>query len=354
MTRVHAILAACTAALCAGCGVAGGLEIDHPVTQTPATQPAAAGVSETPTTSGPATIASPGPSPIVPHGLTAIPIPATAIAWWNHIVWGVTTVDARPSLFEIAMANNTVTRGPRLPGDTSYPGGLAVGAEGIWLIGNRRLVRVDPRSGRTTAVSRLQGQPRAILVADGSVFALVARGRSGTLVRLDAATGRVTWQAAAGGAPAALTTLAGSVWVGDAGDGVVRQIDETTGRALTTVTMPGRGAPLQITASGGFVWAITATSVVRIDPAGGVPRSSVSLGGGRRGITFAAGTSAIWALVRAPFEPSAVVVRIDAATGGPVDGDLPAGKAPSALATGDNAIWVIDDAGAVVRIDPSP
>jgi hypothetical protein len=368
-----AVLTTTILAVCTACGVAGGLEVDHrlpPATTAAGAAAAAARAGDAPATGAPttltgATAASPSSTgPAKGEATTAavaasIVVPASAIAYADGRLWGVEIEPSGPRLFTVDPGTNVAVSGPAVAGDVGAPGSVAVGAEGVWLAGSRRLIRVDPRSGRTVAAVAYPAGPGETvqatpLVADGSIFAAVERpGYPGTLIRADAASGSVAWTIAVGTAPTAITTYDGSVWLADAAAGVVRRIDERTGVIRGTTRLAPGSLPLQLTAFAGAIWAITAQTVVRIDPASGTVITVSDLPAGYEARTFAAGAGAVWAVLTRTETGVNVLQRLRPRSGAPSGEPVRLGYAGD-IATGEGSIWVVEyTLGGVLELDPA-
>jgi len=352
-------VALAVAVTCSACGVAGGLEVDHRVEPRTVSADAAPTGATAPGPFGDALSGSAKRSAPTATASASLVVPASTIAYADGIVWGIAIEPKGPSLFTIDVAAGTVVPGPAVAGDVGAPGSLAVGNEGVWLVGSRRLVRVDPRSGRTVASVPLPATPGETiqttpLVADGSVFAAVERpGHPGTLIRADGLSGAVRWTIAAGSAPAALTTFGGSVWLADAATGSVLRIDEATGLIRGRTRLAKGTVPLQVTAYAGAVWVIAPRSVSRLDPETGKVVSVSDIPAGYEARTFAAGAGAVWAVLTDLDGGDSVLQRLRPHSGAASGDPVPLGYAGD-IVTGAGAIWIVEyTLGGVIRLDPS-
>jgi YVTN family beta-propeller protein len=168
-------------------------------------------------------------------------------------------------------------------------GSLAVGASAVWVSANRfrwrgvtahatgTVWRIDPSNGDVTARTRVPGGAGALLVANGSTWALSAGAP--LISRIDARTARVTGTVRVGGHPVGLAASGGAIWVTDSHDGTLRRIDPKTLR-VTSTTYVGR-APFGIAADDRGLWiALLGEGVVaRIDPATARVTQRVPTGG---------------------------------------------------------------------------
>ena len=118
--------------------------------------------------------------------------------------------------------------------------GIAYGEGAVWAAASEanELVRVDPATGRRTAVE-VGGFPVGIAFAKGSVW--VANRDRGTVTRVDPRTMSVTQTIDVGRTPTWIEHAGGSLWVSNQLDGTVTRIDPTTGEKI--------GAPIRIAAS---------------------------------------------------------------------------------------------------------
>jgi YVTN family beta-propeller protein len=130
---------------------------------------------------------------------------------------------------------------------------MAVGAGSLWVLGDaldRRVWRLDPRSGAIQATIRLRFPPRSVVVADGAAW--ITDDLDDTVVPIDARSNRVLPAVTVGRGAAGVTAWAGAVWVANAIDGTVSRIDPRSRRVVATV--PVGGSPSEIDAGPDGVW----------------------------------------------------------------------------------------------------
>jgi YVTN family beta-propeller protein len=130
---------------------------------------------------------------------------------------------------------------------------MALGAGSLWVLGDaldRRVWRLDPRSGAVQATIALPFPPRSVVVADG--VAWITDGLHDTVVPIDARSNRVLPAVAVGRGAAGVTATAGAVWVANAIDRTVSRIDPRSRRVVATV--PVGGSPSEIDAGPDGVW----------------------------------------------------------------------------------------------------
>jgi DNA-binding beta-propeller fold protein YncE/predicted Ser/Thr protein kinase len=162
---------------------------------------------------------------------------------------------------------------PRDERGDSYFSGIAVGAGGVWVFGDRSdpmLWRIDPATGKLVAAIPLPFAPTDVAVGDGAVW--VTSARASALARIDPSTNHVTAAIPAGQGAGAVAVGAGSVWVADQVGGAIRRIDPRTLRVISTIkldsrsgsaaTLPGvcprylqaRWFPVDLAVADGVVW----------------------------------------------------------------------------------------------------
>jgi tRNA A-37 threonylcarbamoyl transferase component Bud32/DNA-binding beta-propeller fold protein YncE len=141
---------------------------------------------------------------------------------------------------------------PRDERGDSYFSGIAVGAGGLWVLGDPTdpmLWRIDPATGKLAATIRLPFAPTDVAVGDGSVW--VTSARANALARIDPSTNHVTAAIPAGKGAGAVAVGAGSVWVADQVGGTITRIDPHTLRAIATIKLDSRaGAAANATLPG--------------------------------------------------------------------------------------------------------
>ena len=130
---------------------------------------------------------------------------------------------------------------------------LAVGAGSLWVLGDaldRRLWRLDSRSGRVQATIALPFPPRSAVVAGGAVW--ITDGLHDTVVPVDVRSNRVLPGVAVGHGAAGVAAAGGAVWVAGTTDGTVTRIDARSRRVTATIDVGG--APSEIDAGRTGVW----------------------------------------------------------------------------------------------------
>ena len=189
---------------------------------------------------------------------------------------------------------------------------LSTGLDALWLADPGGLVvRIDPRTGRTTppvevgagvvalavgpsgtwVANRWDGTvshvdatqavaatipvgpgPRAVAVTPDAVW--VVDDRDDRVLRIDPATNVVVATVPVPGAPRVLATGGGSLWVGGGDDDTLTRIDPRTDRVVRRVRLGSR--PQGLVAAGGLLWVTTGpTHAAAVTARGGVLRMDV-------------------------------------------------------------------------------
>ena len=130
---------------------------------------------------------------------------------------------------------------------------MAVGESWLWIIGDavdRRVFRVDPRSGVIRGTTVLPFAPGAIAAGEGGVW--VTGSIDDVVARLDPRDGRRLQIIHVGHGAGGVATGAGAVWVASALDHEVSRIDPATGKIVARISVDG--APREIAVGAGGVW----------------------------------------------------------------------------------------------------
>ena len=133
---------------------------------------------------------------------------------------------------------------------------MAVGEGALWVVGDpvdRRVFRVDRRTGKILGITTLPVAPRSIAAGEGGVW--VTGLIDDVVVRLDPATGRRLQTIDVGRGASGVAVGAGAVWVASAIDREVSRIDPATGEVVARIAVDG--APREIAVGAGGVWVTT-------------------------------------------------------------------------------------------------
>jgi YVTN family beta-propeller protein len=191
--------------------------------------------------------------------ISSVPILACAVASGDGVVWaaGCPEVDRLSTDSEPlrTLRRQSPPWPSRLTASTTRIQfrEMAVGAGSLWVLGDfldRRVWRLDPRSGAIQATIALPFPPRSVVVGDG--MAWITDGLDDTVVPIDARSNRVLPAVAVGRGAAGVTATPGAVWVANAISGTVSRIDPRSRRVVATV--PVGGSPSEIDAGSDGVW----------------------------------------------------------------------------------------------------
>jgi hypothetical protein len=272
-------------------------------------------------------------------------------------------------------ANRVAARIPIPRSAVFYGAGLVLGAGALWVGAGDRTVRVDARSGRVIGSVRVQVQAAA---ADG-LWSCTARGENGPgrLVRVDPRTLAESARIRLPRCPAALVAEPGAVWaLDDSGRQLLRV--QATGR-VTRVGLPvaavsflpdeaGLGA--QLAMGEGALWVVSdqiqmptrlgarvGRGVVRIDPRTARATAVTPLNNLEPAwMALAVGAGGVWVggAQHAGQVPSLVVDRIDPRSGRLVGAFTLARATEGLLVAGHDALWLASvGGGELLRLDPS-
>jgi virginiamycin B lyase len=291
----------------------------------------------------------------------------------------------------------------RIPENSPGYGGFAAGEGAIWVVSNpivpswyttdkpSELTRIDPATNKVVArVETTFGGAAA--VGEGAVW--ITNPDDDAVTRLDPETNSVTATIPVGSKPDGIAVSKGAVWVANRDGPSVSRIDPATNRVVATIRVAPRRAccadHMSVATGGGKVWVAVPNGdvVVRIDPAKNAVTATVHVQGpcgflaANARTTWVAGghctggVTQVDAHARKPnrtvrgkmFSPIGLalasgslwtsdldarkIVRIDPRTRR-ILGRLVVGGYPVRLTAGFGSVWVQDDKGRVLRIDPS-
>jgi DNA-binding beta-propeller fold protein YncE len=268
-------------------------------------------------------------------------------------------------------------------------GAFTVGEGAVWIVKNdaSMLLRIDPELN--AVVARVEVDSTEALAAGGGAVWL-SNPAGDTVTRIDPRTNKVVARIHVVQATG-IAVAPGAVWVANALEPSVVRIDPETNRVVATIRVGPNftccSEHMGVFAERGAVWAAVPNGnrLVRIDPATNTVAETVKLpycpggyvtiasdalwsaGGGCAdvvaridlrtkalttlgephpvGLAFASG--AVWVAVL----DSGNVDQIDPSTSRLV-ARLHVGGTPVVLSTGFGSVWVVDDGGRVLRIDP--
>jgi YVTN family beta-propeller protein len=257
--------------------------------------------------------------------------------------------DAESTLMRIDPARNVVVARIKV---LSPPDSIAAGNSAVWLTdpSNEMVLRIDPATNKETATIDVGPHPAGIAVSPGAVWVANAGGPS--VSRIDPATNRVVATVRVGPKAACcaehmgLILAPGAVWVTVPNANELVRIDPARNKVVATVKLPYSPCGFLVADRGG-VWSAgggCADLVAHIDARTHKVTSRVYE---PHPVGLGVLDGAVWVAVI----DSANVDRIDAGSGRVV-GRLHVGGTPVRLAVGFGSVWVNDDHGRVLRIQP--
>lgn len=223
---------------------------------------------------------------------------------------------------------------------------LVVGQGGVWLIRRDQLIHIDPIDVGERDRPRLeQGNPVSINAASGADVVWVMTDRE--LLRVHPGTDEVTPVASIQRRPGVPTwttdvsSTEASVWVGTS-DGELVRVDPRTERVERA---DGLDPIDTLVASPDAVWTgdPLAGAVTRYLPDSLRPVETIEVPGGVDALAIAG--DGVWVLSRS-------VGQVTEVADGRVRSPIRVGEGPTSIAAGLGAIWVGDEDGVIRRIDP--
>jgi YVTN family beta-propeller protein len=297
------------------------------------------------------------------------------------------TRTATPNVLPLPLAGKVIANIP-VP---TEGGPFTVGEGAVWAMSNvtSTLMRIDP--SRNAVVAKIKvpfGEDAA--AGEGAVW--ISHPLDDTVSRIDPKTNTVSTTIDVRGQPSGVAVSPGAVWIAGAGGPSVTRIDPTTNRVVATIRVGSASAccspHMNLIASADAVWVAlpSAKRIVRIDPRRNTVAATVKLdfvpcgfAAFADGAVWSAGADCSYVVARIDprakrvtaelTEPHAVGVvhafgsvwvaslesgnieRIDPQRARAV-ARLHVGGFPVRLAAGFGSLWVNDDKGRVLRIQP--
>jgi YVTN family beta-propeller protein len=274
------------------------------------------------------------------------PLGGGAFTVGEGAVWAMS--DAQSTLMRIDPKRNAVIARIKV-----FPPEAAVaGDDAVWVSypSKNEVSRIDARTNKVTATIHVGPQPTGLALAPGALWVANAGGPS--VSRIDPATNRVVTTISVGPKLAccsehmSLTAVPGALWVAVPNANEIVRVDAATKRVVATVKLPFSPCA-SLVAGDARVWSAgggCADVVARIDP--GTKKITAKLAEPHPvGLGLAFGS--VWVAVI----DSANVDRIDPVTGR-LASRLHVGGTPVRLAVGFGSVWINDDNGRVLRIQP--
>ncbi len=322
------------------------------------------GRAEPPGAGGPVrTVAAPAPEVGDPRPVGASP---SALAVGFGAVWvasrnagTVTRVDARTGVPALSAA---------FPQPLETGGGplaIATGEGAVWVAAaDGTITRIDPVRGGAREVARVV-DPGGVAVGAGGVW--VTSRERGTVSRLDPRTGAPTGEPIrVGPRPGDVAVGAGSVWVANTADATVSRVDPRERRAEGDAIRVGKEQALALTYGEGGVWVAKTDSpqadpiaVVRIDPRSGEADPEAIRVTGGVPLDLAAGGGFVWMTDAGSALPGSArppaLLRLDPAGRALAGAPVQLGPSPAGVAVGAGAVWVATAGdGALTRVGLGP
>jgi YVTN family beta-propeller protein len=233
------------------------------------------------------------------------------------------------------------------------PTSIAVGEGAVWVANEseRTISRIDPTTRKVVRIIPIGDLPFPLIAAgEGAVW---ATSSTGTLARIDPVFNQITRTvkignthkpAVVGQKPAYPVAVgAGAVWVADP-VGFVYRIDPATLRPVARMDVRMPPAALAVGATGVWLAEAPTNQVRRVNLTLSLIRGTFTVGGEPTAIAL--GNDAVWVAGRG----DDVVTRIDA--GRAAARTIDVGDAPTGVAVGAGSVWVANERGAnVMRID---
>jgi hypothetical protein len=222
------------------------------------------------------------------------------------------------------------------------PSAVAAGAGSIWTwIYTDSVDRIDIKTNKVSPYFDTGPTIDAITFGVGALW--VAHGKANQVTRIDPKTNRTAATIRVEGDPTSIGTGEGYVWA--ATDNGVVEIDPSSNSVINTIKVGGNPGGLQVT--NGTVYVATGNDKIsRVDAQSGAIASPIPVGTSAAYYTVGAGS--LW--VSYPVDN--VVRRIDLATRKKV-GDVKMPFNPQGLAYGQGLVWVLDASGnRIFRIEP--
>ena len=274
------------------------------------------------------------------------PLGGGALAVGEGAVWAMSENES--TLMRIDPARNAVVARIKV----SAPEEAAAGDGAVWLSypSENKLSRIDPATNKVTATIHVGPQPAGIAVSPAAVWVANAGGPS--VSRIDPATNRVVATIRVGPALAccsehmSLVAAAGALWVAVPNANRLVRVDPATNRLIATVNLPYSPCAF-LDADETGVWSAgggCAELVARIDPR---KKKLTAKLAEPHAVGLALAFGSVWVAVL----DSANVDQIDPRTGRLV-ARMHVGGTPVRLAVGFGSVWVNDDNGRVLRIQP--
>ena len=235
----------------------------------------------------------------------------------------------------------------RIPVSTG-PNTIAISSDRIWVEVHRddTLASIDPTTFEVTRHSDIPVHCAIASAGGDAVWTTIAK--QNRITKVDAGTGEATATAELRDA-CGVSAIGDQVWVTSPGASTIVRLDPETAVELRTIDVPGMPFMVNTTGDvvyasgeggGGWLRAFDPESGAQIAERTGTPR--ITIDQLAFGFDSAWGTGRVWhSLIR--YDPATLDVQ----------GSVRIGLEPSGVAATDDAIWVTQLDGTLVRVDPS-
>jgi YVTN family beta-propeller protein len=306
-----------------------------------------------------------GAAPAVPPGthaprvaLESVPIEATVSVpegpGWLGTGFGSVWLSKSKShaVYRIDPATNTVVA--TIPVGSDAELGIRAAGGYVWIpdTTDHSLTQIDPARNavvRVIPIDIADDPEGSIAIADGDVWYLCNRGGtdSGTLVRMNLESGRAVATMRVPRGSHAVEAAYGAIWVAASGGHSVVRIDPRTNRVVAEVRV--HAGPRFMAVGFGSLWALSQSdgSLARIDPATNRVTATFALGVPGPGGDLDMDDSHVWVAAEGTpislVDPLTNTVRVQVVGGHELD----------TLRAAFGALWLVDEHGGVLRIDPA-
>ena len=189
----------------------------------------------------------------------AVPVLACSVAAGEGVLWAagcpyIDRLTTGPGDIRVVAVRRVPFQQPQSAETTRFAmHDMAVGEGSLWIVGDpldRRVFRVDERSGAIRNITLLPFAPRSIAAGEGGVW--VTGPVDDVVARLDPRDGSRREMIHVGRGASGVAAGAGAVWVASALDHEVSRVDPATGKIVARI--PIDGSPREITVGAGGVW----------------------------------------------------------------------------------------------------
>jgi YVTN family beta-propeller protein len=174
--------------------------------------------------------------------------------------------------------------------------GLANAFGSVWtpVCADKRLARIDPKTGHVTASIPMEIPDSEGMLAAGFGSIWIMTDKLGTLARIDPAQNKMVAKIAIAPGSYDIATGEGSVWVTSVEKNLVTRVDPATNRVAATI--PVGKTPRFLATGEGAAWVLNQAdgSVSRIDPKTNKVVATIEVGVPGEGGDIAVGEGAVW------------------------------------------------------------